>query len=94
MCLRIFRHLNRGNIWIIWVESKCNHKCPDKNEIDGMTEKKSCEGSKGKQHQRRYYINRFEGRGRDHKPKDAPLEAGKEEETHCPLDLPVKHSSK
>lgn len=23
------------------MESKCNHKCPDKNEIDGMTQRKS-----------------------------------------------------
>lgn len=75
--------------WIIWVGSKCNHKGTYKNETEDLTQRKShVKEAKGNGVHRRCYTTGFEDGRREHEPKDAPLQAGKDEETHCPLDLP------
>ena len=94
--LKLFRQLDEGINWIIWVDSKWNATI-NENEISFIswkwnrrpdTEKKSCEGSKGKWSQRRCYTTSFEDGGRDQKPKDAPPQAGKDQKIHCSPELP------
>lgn len=71
--LRTFKHLVRGILWIIWVDPKSDHKCPDKSETEDLTQRKShVKEAKGSRvRETKCYTTGFEDRERDHKLKDA-----------------------
>ena len=61
------------------MDIKCNHNCPYKREADeesNVTTEPRC------------FAAGFEDGGKDYRPRNATLEAGKGQETNSPLEPP------